>query len=73
MIITVKDKHTLILMNLNLNVVLAKMGFPKINLKEIKKHQLENMLWALCILEGIEKNSTNEIKSFEYKKKYGLV
>ena len=73
MIITVKDKHTLIFDEFKFKCCVGKNGFSKNKLEGDKKHQLENMLWALCILEGIEKNSTNEIKSFEYKKKYGLV
>ena len=55
MIITVKDKHTLIFDEFKFKCCVGKNGFSKNKLEGDKKTPTENMLWALCILEGIEK------------------
>ena len=72
MIIKLKNKDTLILMNLNLNAVLEKMELKKNKKKEIIKLQKEILNWKPYIGDPIElKNLEQNLNCKKIKKNMG--
>ena len=57
MTIVVKNKDTLIYDDFIFKCCVGKNGFTKKKLKEIRRHQLENFLWSVFIIDLIKKTN----------------